>query len=423
MNELLRGKKLLILGAYKTEIEIINKARELGIYTIVTDSHDDWSLAPAKYEADEAWNISWSDIETLKNKCFENSVDGCFAGFSENRIVCAQKLSEAINKPFYADGANLEVICDKNKFKQSCIQAEIRTAETFQRGEEVKYPVIIKPADNGGSRGITICYEEKEFEEAYQKAISNSNSGTAIIEEYLTGDEIMVYYTVHDGAVSLSAMCDRHMHSFDKNITQLPIGYHFPSRHLEIFKKYNHEKFVSLIHKLGIQNGLIAFQAFVVGNDIVPFDPTYRLDGTMAYHMTECVNNTNVLEMLIRYSLTGSMGESAVIVEREKPEFNKMCFELPVLLGKGTISRINGLELVGQHKNVLHVFSKPKVGDTMNAVADFSQILCRIHMCVNDNAELQEAIRYIYDVLQVKDENGQDMIIGKDAVMRLIMED
>ncbi len=65
MNNLF-GKKLLILGAYNSEIEIVNCAHEMGLTTIVTDNHTDWNFAPAKYVADEAWNISWSDIDTLE---------------------------------------------------------------------------------------------------------------------------------------------------------------------------------------------------------------------------------------------------------------------------------------------------------------------------------------------------------------------
>ena len=79
----LKGKRLLILGAYRTEIEIINEAKKLGVYTIVTDNHTDWSLAPAKALADEAYDISWTDYDALEKICRERNVDGCLAGYSE----------------------------------------------------------------------------------------------------------------------------------------------------------------------------------------------------------------------------------------------------------------------------------------------------------------------------------------------------
>lgn len=63
----LTGKKLLILGATAGEISLVKRAQKYGIYVIVTDNHTDYTLAPAKNVADEAWDISWSDIDTLEN--------------------------------------------------------------------------------------------------------------------------------------------------------------------------------------------------------------------------------------------------------------------------------------------------------------------------------------------------------------------
>lgn len=102
MHEDVRGKKLLILGAYGSEIEIVNVAHRMGVYTITTDNHMNWDEAPAKKISDEAWNISWSDIDTLADMCRKNHVDGVIAGFSERRVNFAAKLSEKLHTSFYA---------------------------------------------------------------------------------------------------------------------------------------------------------------------------------------------------------------------------------------------------------------------------------------------------------------------------------
>ena len=92
-------KKLLILGATYHEIDIIKCAHRKGIYVIVTDNNLDWSKSPAKYIADEAWNISWSDIDTLTHKCQEIKVNGVMAGFSEFRVENMIKLCERLGLP------------------------------------------------------------------------------------------------------------------------------------------------------------------------------------------------------------------------------------------------------------------------------------------------------------------------------------
>ena len=411
MNQDLKEKKLLVLGAYDTEKEIISEAHLMGVYVIVTDNHENWDDAPAKKVADEAWNISWSDIKTLSKKCIDEHVDGIMAGFSEKRIHCAQLLCEILNKPFYANGAKLDVIIDKILFKQACINSGVTVPKSYKYGDFVEYPVIVKPSDNGGSRGITVCYSQEEFIPAYQKALDASDNKSVVIEQYFVADETMIYFTVHNGIVDVSAMCDRYMHYFGTGITQLPVGYLYPSKHLDVFLKYNLEKFRILISNLGITNGLIAFQSFVVGNEVIPFDPTYRLDGTMTYHICEEISGSNVLNMLIRYSLTGSMGEDATITSMEKPKFKRLGFELPILLRNGLISFIEGLEDVNQLDGIIHIYQGHFVGEMMTKVADFSQILCRIHMVADDINNIKSTIQKIYDLLKVIDENGEDMII------------
>lgn len=404
-----QNNKLLILGAYRTEIEIIEAARKKGLYTIVTDSHDNWDDAPAKKVADEAWNISWSDIESLKLKCIEEGVGGVMAGFSEKRVICAKKLCSEIGLHFYAESANLDVITDKFLFKKACKEAEVPVPCEYSYGNSIKYPVIVKPADNGGSRGITVCYTEEELHGAYKLAMSFSDSKEVIIEEYIVADETMSYFVVSDGECHISAMCDRYMYYFGNGITQLPIGYMYPSSHLEsLMSKDNVTRFEKLISNLDIKNGLIAFQSFARGNDLIPFDPTYRLDGTMTYHVTEAVNNVNVLSMLIDYSMMGTMSNQVIY---ENPRFETLAFQLPILLGRGKIAKINGLDRIKEMDDVIHIFQCHEVGAEMTKPADFSQIFCRIHMTAPNKEQLKEDILTVYNQISVQDEHGNDMVI------------
>ena len=403
------SKKLLILGATYTEIEIINAAKRMNLYVIVTDNHTDWSLAPAKYLADEAWNISWSDIETLKQQCMSNGVNGVMAGFSEKRVICAQKLCEQLNLPFYAERSDLDIITDKIKFKHACIKSGVKIPKEYNIGENVKFPVIVKPVDNGGGRGISVCENTRDLQIAYELAMSCSDSKEVVIEDYIVADETMSYFVVSDRQIYLSAMCDRYMYYFGDGMAQLPIGYMYPSSHLELLlKEENIQPFKSLISNLNIDNGLIAFQSFVRGSDIIPFDPTYRLDGTMTYHITETINNVNVLSMLINYSMTGSM---SCEVLKENPKFSTHAFQLPILLTKGTLAKIEGVEEVKSMKNVIHFYVAKFEGDVMTKVADFSQIFGRVHILVNSYEELVSDIETIYNLLDIRDEKNDDMII------------
>lgn len=408
----LRGKKLLILGAYKTEIEIVNAARELGVYSITTDNHEDWNLAPAKKVSDEAWNVSWSDIQTLEKKCIDANVDGLIAGFSERRVRYAKELAEKLNLPFYAENVILDFIFSKDAFRDICVKSGITVPKHFDINDEIKFPVIVKPVDNGGSRGISICNHKNELDFAYNKALSVSDSKKVIIEEYIDADEIIVYFNVYDGKIELSAMCDRCMQRFSENITQLPILYNYKSKYFELFLTKYYSKFKTLIQNLGIKNGLIGFQSLVRDNDIIPYDPTFRLDGSMSFHLIENKNDVNSLKMLIRYSLLGSMVDYNSVKVKENPKFSGYAVTVVILLGKGIIKRIEGLEEIKKNPFVVYVYQGIDVGAKMEEKASFSQIFCRILISTTSVDELNRVINLITDKLRVYDVNDKNMIIN-----------
>lgn len=150
----------------------------------------------------------------------------------------------------------------------------------------------------------------------------------------------MVFYNIYDGHCVLSAMCDQIMQGFDSKTTQLRVGCHYLSKYLHLFLQHGDEKYRRLIKNLGSLNGTIAFQSFVLKHDFLPFDPTYRVDGTMTYRLTEHLNNINVLEILIRYCLTGIMKDDHAIALKEKPNIDKIGFQLPILLTRRRVSKV-----------------------------------------------------------------------------------
>jgi len=113
------------------------------------------------------------------------------------------------------------------------------------------------------------------------------------------------------------------------------------------------------------------------------------------------------------------MGNNIEISNVENPYFREIGFQLPILLGKGKISCVEGIENIKKLPNVIHIYQNYRVGDFMSKDADFSQIFCRIHICSNNIGKIKENVSYIYDNLRVFDENGNDMIICRMDVQSI----
>ena len=93
MTSALKNKKLLIIGGDSFSVDIVKTAQSMGIYTIVTDWYDT-KRSPAKLVADEYWNTSIEDYESLTKQIQEHHVDGILTGFTDSYLLAAQSNPE-----------------------------------------------------------------------------------------------------------------------------------------------------------------------------------------------------------------------------------------------------------------------------------------------------------------------------------------
>ena len=419
MFEDLKGKKLLVLGCTRDDCQIIETARRLGVYTITTDNHDNWNEAPAKLIADEAWDISWADIDALKNKAIEAGIDGVMAGYSEFRIYNAMLLSHELGTNFYIENNfQLQLTRDKKLFKNVCRKYNIPIAKEYivdlSRFEEsckrILFPVIVKPTDNGGSRGITICYNPQQLRKGIDYALSFSASKQYIIEEFIQGHEVTSYFTVADGHAVCSSIFDKYARIGEDGVNTLPDAYFYPSSCADYFMKNHCCDVIRMIEGLGIRNGVISLQSFMrdIGGMAI-FEMGFRLGGTSSFHYTKYFNNVSHMEMLISYSLTGNMHPELLRYEDYSYKGNKAC-TFTLLSKPGIISKQKGEDYIRALPNVLHTCFYHNIGTIIeNNNSQFPKTF-RAYIVGKDIEEIKETIKYIQATVVVEDEDGRNML-------------
>ena len=201
-------KKLLLLGTSIASVEIVQTAKDMGCYTIVTDNLPP-ELSPAKFEADEYWMISTNDLDLLEQKCKEKSIDAVFAGVSEFNLDRVEELADRLGLPCYIDKVAWEYARNKKAFKSKCKEFGIPVVEEYhisappQRQElsVIKYPVVVKPIDGTGNKGLSICYNEDELIVGCQKARSQSENEDILVERYIKGEEYWNFYYLADSQI------------------------------------------------------------------------------------------------------------------------------------------------------------------------------------------------------------------------------
>lgn len=424
MYEDVKGKKLLIIGSDSGNVHIIDLARSMGVYTIAVDWEKDRSKCPAKLAADEAWDMSYRDIDALAQRCEEENVDGVLAGYAEYRVLCAAKLAEKLGKPFYVTPEQVEITRNKRNFKKLCKQYGVPVPYEYCTSgiitdvekEQVKYPVIVKPSDYGGRIGISVCFNRAELDAAADYALKYSESKSIVVEEYVKGTELAAIYTISDGNISLSLINDKYLsnegHKYDA-LCEVAIT---PSKYYEMYMATTDEKIRSFLEGIGIKNGVAFFQMIANDEKISVFEMGLRLNGGNDWKSIYAYNGVNYCEMLIRHSLVGKMGGD---LNKDNPCFKNSLCTFVVYTHGGEVGEIQYKQLLGR-KEIIDFHPYIYVGRVVPDNGTTQQKAFSIKIKAEDVNGVIDTIRYIQDGLVVNDVNGNNMLFKNFDANRLI---
>ena len=410
----LKGKKLLILGGDAASIDIVDAARSLGVYTIVTDWYDT-RRSPAKLVADEFWNDSIRDTDVLIRRIKENGIEGIITGYTDSYLLSYQHLCELSGLPSYASKEVFELTMDKSRFKNLCRMNGIPVIPEYEldsfdpRVISKDNKVIIKPVDNSGSRGVILCESAQDFQKCLDYALSYSEKKKVVIEKYMEMESISISYTIQDGRISLSTTDDRHVHKSQGGSAVTNFGI-YPSKYAQPYREKIDGLLREMYRKIGVKNGVISIQFFTNGDEFYVIEMGHRLTGGQHYTYTMMENGISVLDCLIHFALTGKMADYN-ISERDNAAFNHTYCHL-VLLGKpGIIARFEGIDYVKQMPELMHYTQIRDVGDVIGADGTAAQKVVGLHLKVKDRYDLLRVFNEIKSHLFFYDKDGNDLTL------------
>ena len=404
----MKQKKVLILGANPETTSLVLKAKEMGLYTIVTDYNPN---AYAKAFADQAININAIDVDALISFARKEKVDAVLVGVAEALLPAYYEVCKGLNMPAYSDLETFEIMGRKDYFKQKCREFNVPTIREYER-DNVTFPVVIKPVDSCSSKGIRICYTEEELTSAIDYALSFSKSGKYLIEEYMTGDEVISYYVMQDGNPIFVGMCDRYTYK-QKDLVQLPTSYIYPSRHIDSYMKNTDPGVKEMIKGLHLNNGSIFFQCFVDQDGIVRiYEPGYRLNGAQEHLIISRVSGIDAKELYINYALKGKVSDKD-LAPLANPKPSQISCKLSPLVRLGEISELQGLEEIQKLPDVVSINPSYRNGEIVEGEGTLKQIVCRFFIVSETKDDLVNTIRKIDELFHVLDQDGNDMIIGR----------
>lgn len=403
-------KKLLILGGTSISRQIVYAAHEMNIAVYVTDYYTD---SPAKKIADKSFMVSAADVDAVVDLIKTEGVDGVITGYADVLLPYYVQICQKANIPCYANMEAIRVTTDKALLKDLCRQHNVPVVPEYTKEEvendKVVYPLIVKPVDNSGARGIYICHNRKEFDEYYLKALEYSPSKNVLIERFLTGLEATIFYYLHKGKAYLLGIGDRHMLKLDDKHLSLPIGYTFPSTDIDSFAEEDvHIK--EMFKSLGMKEGMVFIQTFNENGNYIVYEMGYRLTGSLEQHLMEQQYGFNHLKAMIDYAVGNEVDTSCV--ESLNPKDCVMA-NLTLLLNTGTIKEYEGVDEARNMPQVAHLHLSYEAGKTIDEtiIGRLAQVGARVLLTANGRSELLETMDSIKDTLKAISTEGNNMFI------------
>lgn len=400
--------------------DVVKAAKDMGVYTMVTDWYPE-SKSPAKLIADKSFMTSNADVEAVVDLINKEAVDGVLTGFTDSTLPYYQEICEKAGLPFYISKEQFSVTANKVRFKDLCKRFEIPVVPDYTLNFEGdvsgfsidRFPVLVKPVDNSGARGISVCQNIEDLKGGFSKALSFSESGKVLVEKYMTGKEATIFYLVENGIFYLVAMGDRHMRCFQEGIVPLPVAYTFPSKYLKKYETSLDGKVKEMFQSIGIKNGLIFIQSFIDNDEFVFYEMGFRLTGSLEYKIINEIMGVNPLQMLINFSLTGNMALSGKTLQFDPFFQGKSACNITFLGSPGFINEIRGIEEVLDLPGVVDIVKSYSEGDEIHesAVGTLRQVVLRVLAVAPDKDKLKKLMDKIHSLIEVKDREGRNMLL------------
>lgn len=410
----LTGKRLLLMGGGAFAKSVKKYADEKGFYMIGVGASAD---TPVSKIANEFYEIDTQDVDAVSALVLEKKIDGIFVGSSEVNIVPAIAVSERTGCRFYVNRNQWDLLSNKARFKELAQQFGVPVPQGYQVTEEfrredldkIKYPVIVKPVDGAGARGMNPCYNEEELKKYYLEALNWSKSKKVVVEELITeGDEVFFQYTIQDGECSLTSCFTKvFVKSQNKNLI-LPLFHMYPSKHIDVYFADVHENAKKLFRAANVNNGVMTLQSFYKEGRFYFFEAGFRMGGAQNYILTDYQWGFNPLECMINYALTGKMSDTSIL-EVDNAKFRHPCCNYYVGLKPGTIAKMGAVEETEKLPGVLNITRMCSVGKQIPDTNALQRICLRIHVVGETAEKLAENLVRISKTLDIRDENGNDM--------------
>lgn len=296
------NKKLLVLVASQTNLPLIKAAKEVGCYVITCDNNKD--NIGHKY-ADENIFIDVYNYYSIIEEIKEKNIDAVTSFVSSHGLYSGAFISEALGLKGY-EVSNLNTLTNKGEFRNFLRNnsmpfpqyQHVRSIEQID-WEKIEFPVIIKPTDSGGSKGVKIIRTKEELISSFEETKGYSDSGEIIIETFLENGKIINGDCLVSNKTVVASIVGEYI--FDKELNNvLPIATLFP---VDESSNNAMEQLSNIVQLLNIPNGIFNFEAIIKNDTTYLIEINPRPSGNYIWQLLGYNYDIDILNVLVNLYL------------------------------------------------------------------------------------------------------------------------
>ncbi len=384
-------KKILLLGGSAQQVVAIKKAKELGYYTVLCDFLPD---NPGQYEADKFYLVSTTDKAAVLKVAEDEGVSGVLAYASDPAAPTAAYVAEKMGLPGNPYNS-VEILCNKDKFREFLADngfntpkargyTDAETAINDLKNGVFQFPVIVKPVDSSGSKGVSRLDNLNEAKQKIAYAKSFSRDKRIIIEEYV---EKYGYQIAGDGLSINGKLVFRYFandHFNPKCVNPfVPIAASFPYNMPESVQEKIHGEIQRLLTALNMKTSTYNFDIRIDKDYNVFLMEIAPRDG--GNYIPDVIRYATGVD-LVECSVKAAMGEEISIFDI-KPTGYYSYFALHSL-NDGVLNRIDITD--NAKKKIVENHILVKKGDKISAFTGANTTLGCLVMEFSDMNEMLE---------------------------------
>lgn len=402
-------KKIMILAGGNDQIALIEELRRYfngDVYIILLDMS---SFAKAIPYADKFMQISTMDKEAVLNAARNEQIDYILTACGDQPLSTMAYVSAQLGLPCYLTEEAVRNLTNKLYMKRMMMENNIPTSKfvsirkdwSYSEIKELKYPLVVKPVDSNGSKGVKKVENKDELNIYLKEAFKYSISGDVIVEEFNEGEEVSIDVYVENSSVKLLSVISLNKIKQNKKSFTIVQSCYPPS-----FECDNTEV-ISIAQKIvdsfGLHDTPLLIQAIQTKEGLKVIEFSARMGGGSKFRSIETFTGVNIMNVYVDMV----MGNKPHIIPKKLVNNASMTF---VYCNPGKFVSLYGFEELVK-EGVIKYYYTYKTPNTIIEKADTSSDRVAGFMVVGNTAEeVREKVSYANSILKVLDNNGNDIM-------------